>query len=46
MKQLTSTELKRLHRGWRHNEPRRLALMLEGLTGPFNLGSILRTAAA
>lgn len=46
MKQLTSTELKRLHRSWRKNEPPRLALMLEGLGGPFNLGAILRTAAA
>ncbi|MEM7092143.1 MAG: TrmH family RNA methyltransferase [Actinomycetota bacterium] len=46
MKQLTGTELKRLHRQWRKHEPPRLALMLEGLGGPFNLGSILRTAAA
>lgn len=46
MKQLTGTELKRLHRGWRKDEPPRLAVMLEGLGGPFNLGSILRTAAA
>ena len=46
MKQLTSTELKRLHRTWRKDEPPRLALMLEGLGGPFNLGAILRTAAA
>ena len=46
MKQLTSTELKRLHRSWRKEEPPRLALMLEGLGGPFNLGAILRTAAA
>jgi len=46
VKQLTSTELKRLHRSWRKQEPPRLALMLEGLGGPYNLGSILRTAAA
>lgn len=46
MKQLTSTELKRLHRSWRRNEPPRLALMLEGIGGPFNLGAMLRTAAA
>jgi tRNA (guanosine-2'-O-)-methyltransferase len=46
MKQLTSTELKRLHRKWRKDEPSRLALLLEGLGGPYNLGSILRTAAA
>jgi tRNA (guanosine-2'-O-)-methyltransferase len=46
MKQLSSTELKRLHRSWRKEDPPRLAIMLEGLGGPFNLGSILRTAAA
>jgi len=46
MKQLTSTELKRLHRTWRKDEPPRLALMLEGIGGPFNLGAMLRTAAA
>lgn len=46
MKQLSGTELKRLHRQWRKNEPPKLALLLEGLGGPFNLGSILRTAAA
>lgn len=46
MKQLSSTELKRLHRKWRKVEPPRLAVMAEGLGSPFNLGSILRTAAA
>lgn len=46
MRQLTSTELKRLHRSWRKEEPRRLALLLEGIGGPFNLGAMLRTAAA
>jgi tRNA (guanosine-2'-O-)-methyltransferase len=46
MKQLSGTELKRLHRQWRKNEPPRLSIMLEGLGGPFNLGAILRTAAA
>jgi len=46
MKQLSSTELKRLHRSWRKEDPPRLAIMLEGIGGPFNLGSILRTAAA
>lgn len=46
MKQLSGTELKRLHRSWRKFEPSRLAVLLEGLGGPFNLGSILRTAAA
>ena len=46
MKQLSGTELKRLHRQWRKNEPPRLSILLEGLGGPFNLGAILRTAAA
>ncbi len=46
MRQLSGTELKRLHRQWRKDEPPRLSIMLEGLGGPFNLGSILRTAAA
>lgn len=46
MKQLSSTELKRLHRSWRKQEPPRLAMMLEGLGGPYNLGAIIRTAAA
>lgn len=46
MKQLNSTELKRLHRSWRKDEPPRLSLMLEGIGGPFNLGAMLRTAAA
>jgi len=46
MKQLTGTELKRLHRTWRKNEPPRLALLLEAINGPFNLGAMIRTAAA
>lgn len=46
VKQLSSTELKRLHRRWRKAEPPRLALLLEGIGGPYNLGSLLRTAAA
>ncbi len=46
MRQLTGTELKRLHRHWRREDPAPLSLLLEGLGGPFNLGAILRTAAA
>jgi len=46
MKNLTSTELKRLHREWRRKTTGRLGLLLDGVQGPFNLGSILRTAAA
>lgn len=46
MKQLSGTELKRLHRSWRKTEPQRLSIMLEAINGPFNLGAMLRTAAA
>ena len=46
MKQLGSTDLKRLHREWRRRTPDRLALVLDRLAQPFNVGSILRTAAA
>jgi tRNA (guanosine-2'-O-)-methyltransferase len=42
----SSTELKRLHRGWRRRTPGRLALLLDGVQNPFNVGSIIRTAAA
>ncbi|HEX2578549.1 MAG TPA: TrmH family RNA methyltransferase [Aquihabitans sp.] len=43
---LGSTELKRLHRDWRRQAPGRLALLLDSVATPFNVGSILRTAAA
>ena len=43
---LGGTELKRLHRDWRRKNDRKMALMLDGVQNPFNLGSILRTAAA
>jgi len=43
---LGGTELKRLHRGWRRSTEHKLALLLDGVQNPFNLGSILRTAAA
>lgn len=46
MKSLNPTELKRLHRSWRRQSESRLALLLDGVQGPFNVGSILRTAAA
>lgn len=46
MRQLTGTELKRLHRTTRKSEFAPLALILEGIASPFNLGAILRTAAA
>lgn len=46
MKPLDPTGLKRLHRDWRHRINGRLALVLDSVQSPFNVGSILRTAAA
>lgn len=46
MRQLGNTDLKRLHREWRHRPVPRLALLLDNVATPFNVGSILRTAAA
>ncbi len=46
MKQLDSTGLKRLHREWRRRTEDRLALILESVESPFNVGAIVRTAAA
>ncbi|MBI1845159.1 MAG: TrmH family RNA methyltransferase [Actinobacteria bacterium] len=46
MKSLGSTELKRLHRSWRARSHRRLALLLDNVQGPFNVGGIVRMAAA
>lgn len=43
---LGGTELKRLHRGWRRRTTRRLAVLLDGVQSPYNVGSIVRTAAA
>ena len=43
---LNDTELKRLHRTWRRESEAPLALLLDRVNGPFNVGSILRTAAA
>lgn len=46
MKQLDGTGMKRLHREWRKPTPQPLSLLLDGIGGPFNLGAIIRTAAA
>lgn len=43
---LSPTDLKRLHRSWRARPMGRLAIMLDDVQGPFNVGSIVRTAAA
>jgi tRNA (guanosine-2'-O-)-methyltransferase len=43
---LGGTELKRLHRDWRRKNESRLALLLDGVQNPFNVGAIMRTAAA
>lgn len=46
MTQLRSTDLKRLHRSWRQRTEHRLAIGLDDVFGPHNVGSIIRTAAA
>ncbi|MEZ5168311.1 MAG: TrmH family RNA methyltransferase [Acidimicrobiales bacterium] len=46
MTQLDGTGMKRLHREWRRRTDGRLGLILEAVQNPFNVGSIVRTAAA
>ena len=46
MAQLDGTGMKRLHREWRRRTEGKLALILDGVQNPFNVGSIVRTAAA
>lgn len=46
MQQLNGTGLKRLHRTWRRENEHSLAVLLENVQTPFNVGSIIRTAAA
>ena len=45
-RQLDGTGLKRLHRQWRARTGGRLAVILDGLGTPANVGSIVRSAAA
>jgi tRNA (guanosine-2'-O-)-methyltransferase len=45
-RQLGSTELKRLHRGWRRRRGNRLALLFDAVANPYNVGAITRSAAA
>jgi tRNA (guanosine-2'-O-)-methyltransferase len=46
VKQLDGTGMKRLHREWRRRTDGRVALVLDDVQGPFNVGAIIRTAAA
>ena len=46
MGQLDGTGMKRLHRAWRQRTEGRLALVLDNVANLFNVGSIVRTAAA
>jgi tRNA (guanosine-2'-O-)-methyltransferase len=45
-RQLGPTEVKRLNRAWRRSTEASISLLLESVSQPFNLGSIIRTAAA
>ena len=45
-RQLDSTGLKRLHRTWRRRSTGQVGLLLDNVQSPWNVGSILRTAAA
>ncbi len=45
-RQLRPTEVKRLNREWRRACQARLALLLDSVSQPFNVGSIVRSAAA
>ncbi|SNR81469.1 TrmH family RNA methyltransferase [Actinomadura mexicana] len=44
-RQLRPTDVKRLNRDWRRRTGARLDLLVESVTQPFNMGSIIRSAA-
>ena len=44
-KQLRPTDVKRLNRDWRRRTESRLGLLVESVTQPFNMGSIIRSSA-
>lgn len=45
-RQLRPTDVKRLNRDWRRRTEGRVGLIVESVTQPFNIGSIVRSAAA
>ena len=45
-RQLGMTEVKRLNRGWRRRTQAGVSLLLDSVGQPFNVGSIIRSAAA
>lgn len=46
VKPLGATELKRLHRRWRKRTDHEVALILDGVQQPYNVGGLIRSAAA
>ncbi len=43
---LSPTELKRLHREWRRRSDLRCAMILDGVQQPYNVGGLIRSTAA